>query len=351
MSVSEDDTIRGGTRLPPDRENGEEALQVQRQVVTKRVAGRRLDRYLADRYPRISRTVLQRYIRQGLVTVNGMPSKPSYEPGEGDVIEILLPPPPPTELVPEDIPLDIVYEDDWILAINKPIGIVCHPARATQRGTIANAAAWHAERLSRGGDPFRPGIVHRLDKNTSGIMLIAKTDEAHWRLALQFERRSIRKTYFAVCEGVLDRDGDIINRPLAPHPQTTSRMVTPSAAVPPRQAMFKEAVTEYRVHERFAGYTAVLLFPRTGRTHQLRVHMASIGHPLVGDTLYGGHPISERDLSGEGSTEPLIARQALHALRIRFVHPIRGKPMELEADPPDDLKNLVDALHRHRATT
>ena len=321
--------------------------QVHRHHVRRRVSGRRLDKYLQGRYPRISRTTLQRYIKQGQVTINGLPTKPSYEPAAGDLVQIVLPPPPPTELVPEDIPLDIIYEDEWLLAINKAAGIVCHPARATQSGTIANAVAFYAERLSHGTDPFRPGIMHRLDKNTTGVMLIAKTDEAHWRVALQFERRTIRKEYFAVCEGEIRLDGDLINKPLAPHPQTTQRMILPGAN-PPRQAMFKEAITEYRVSARYKGYTTVDLFPKTGRTHQLRVHMSSIGHPIMGDTLYGGRPVSEADLTGAGSTEPLITYQALHARRLRLVHPIREKPLELEAPLSPQLQRILDLLEGGR---
>lgn len=322
-------------------------MQTHRHSVRKRLVGRRLDRYLHGRYPRISRTALQRFIKQGLVTVNGMPTKASYEPASGDVVEVRLPPPPPTKIVPEDIPLDILYEDEWMLAINKPTGIICHPARATQSGTVANGVAFHAERLSRCDDPFRPGIIHRLDKNTSGVMLIAKCDEAHWRIALQFERRTIRKEYFAICEGEFTLDGDVINKPLAPHPETTQRMVL-LGANPPRQAMFKEAVTEYRVQKRYRGYTAVALFPRTGRTHQLRVHLASIGHPMVGDTLYGGHPVSEVDLTGQGADDLLLDYQALHARRIGLMHPILEKPLEVEAPLPGHMERILALLDRYR---
>jgi len=322
-------------------------MQVHQHFINKRLPGRRLDKYLHGRYPRISRTVLQRYIKQGLVTVNGLPTKASYEPAVGDMVGITLPPPPPSEVVPEDIPLDILYEDEWLLAINKPAGMVCHPAWAEQTGTVANAVAFHAERLSRGSDPYRPGIMHRLDKNTTGVMLIAKCDEAHWRIALQFERRTVRKEYFAVCEGEISLDADVINKPLAPHPSTTQRMILPSAN-PPRQAMFKEAVTEYRVHKRYRGYTAVELFPKTGRTHQLRVHMSSIGHPMVGDKLYGGRAISEGELAGSGATESIIEHQALHARRIRLMHPILEKPLEVEASLPPTIHSLCELLERYR---
>lgn len=291
--------------------------------------------------------MIQRLIKEGLVTVNGLPTKASHEPAGGDAIQIILPPPPPSEVLPENIPIDIVYEDDWLLAINKQAGIVCHPAHASQSGTIANAVAFHAATLSRGEDPFRPGILHRLDKNTTGLMLIAKNDEAHWRVSLQFERRTIKKEYFAICEGVVKLDGDVINKPLAPHPETTQRMILQTAN-PPRQAMFKEAITEYHVIKRYHGYTTVRLLPKTGRTHQLRVHMASIGHPMVGDTLYGGRPVSEFDLSGSGASEPLIAFQALHARRLKLVHPFTEKTLELEAPISERIVRVVSLLESHR---
>ncbi|UCE60499.1 MAG: RluA family pseudouridine synthase [Phycisphaerales bacterium] len=328
--------------------NGEEvAEEIHQHQIGKRSPGRRLDKYLHDKHPRISRTVLQRYIKEGLVTINGRPTKASYEPAAGDVVEIILPPPPPSEVVPEDLPLDIVYEDEWMLAINKSAGIICHPARATQSGTVANAVAFHAASLSHGDDPFRPGIVHRLDKNTTGIMVVAKCDEAHWRLALQFERRTMRKEYFAICEGKLELDGDIINKPLAPHPETTQRMILPSAS-PPRQAMFKEAITQYQVKKRYRGYTTVELLPKTGRTHQLRVHMSSIGHPIVGDNLYGGKPVSEHDLTGRGTTDPIIEHQALHARMLQLVHPITEKPLTLEAPLSAPIARIVELLEQQR---
>ncbi len=347
--INEPVTNTSGEPTPdPAANDGPAAdMEVHKHRVRKRLLGRRLDKYLHALYPRISRTALQKYIKQGLVTVNGLPTKASYEPATGDEIRIVLPPPAPSGIVPEDIPLDIIYEDEWLLAINKQAGIICHPAHAEQTGTIANAVAFHAEKLSRGDDPFRPGIMHRLDKNTTGVMLIAKCDEAHWRVALQFERRTLRKEYFAICEGVFSRDGDIINKPLAPHPETTKRMVLPSA-MPPRQAMFKEAITEYRVQARYRGFTAVALFPKTGRTHQLRLHMSSIGHPIAGDKLYGGRAVSELDLAGEGSGDPILEFQALHARRLQIVHPIREEPLVLEAPLPPHIERILELLDAHR---
>lgn len=338
--------------LEPDRHEGPEEdaageSSVHVHHIRNRLIGRRLDKYLHDRHPRISRTILQRLIKEGLVTVNGLPTKASHEPAAGDEVQVILPPPPPSEVIPENIPLDIVYEDDWLLAINKAPGIVCHPAHAGQTGTVANAVAYYAATLSHGEDPFRPGILHRLDKNTTGIMLIAKNDEAHWRISLQFERRTVRKEYFAICEGRVSLDGDVINKPLAPHPSTTQRMILPTAN-PPRQAMFKEAITEYRVLKRYRGFTTVALFPKTGRTHQLRVHMASIGHPVVGDMLYGGRPVSEHDLAGSGDAEPIITFQSLHARRIKLVHPYTEKTMELEAPLSPRIQRITELLEQHR---
>ena len=317
--------------------------------VRRRLPGRRLDKYLHSRYPRMSRTLVQRLIRQGSVTVNGLPTKASYEPAAGDVVAMLVPPPEPTDIIPEDIPLDIIFEDEYLLAINKQTGIICHPARATQSGTIANAVAFHAESLSHGDDPFRPGIVHRLDKNTTGVMLVAKTDEAHWRLSMQFERRTIHKTYLGIVEGSPRLDGDVINMPLAGHPTIKDRYIVPG--MPMRPMLFKEAVTRYEVAERFKGFAIMHLHPKTGRTHQLRVHMSAIGHPMMGDTFYGGHLFSARDITGDesSSTEPLIPYQSLHAFRIEFMHPIEEKPMTIEAPLPEQLQAIVDLLRAYRS--
>jgi len=320
--------------------------QAVRFSVRQRKSGRRLDKYLCGKLPRLSRTVLQRLIKEGQVTVNGLPTKASYEPGADDVIEVVIPPPPPTDVVPEDIPLDVIYEDIHLLAINKSTGIICHPARPTQTGTIVNGLAYYARSLSQGTEPFRPGIVHRLDKNTTGVMLVAKTDEAHWRLSLQFERRTVHKTYLAIVEGELSLDADVIDQPLMAHPLVKDRYMP--ANVVRNNVIVKEAVTRYEVAERFAGFTLVRLHPQTGRTHQLRVHMSSVGHPILGDTLYGGHFLSERDISGEGGTEPLFAHQCLHAWRIEFMHPIEEKPMTIEAPIPRKVLRVIELLRRHR---
>lgn len=316
--------------------------------VRKALPDRRLDKYVHGRYPRISRTLIQRLIKQGAVTVNGKPSKASYAPEEGDVIEMWVPPPEPTDIAGENIPLDILYEDDELLAINKQAGIICHPAKASQGGTIANAVVYHLQqKVSHGDDPLRPGIIHRLDKNTTGVMLIAKTDEAHWRISSQFERRTVEKTYVGIVEGDVQLDQDIINAPLAAHPTIKDRYMVPGMRRLPM--VTKEAVTHYQVLERFRGFTLVQLRPKTGRTHQLRVHMSYIGHPMMGDVIYGGHLYSEKELTGEGGTEPLIDHQSLHARRIKFVHPITEKTMELEAPLSGRMRTVVELLRKHRA--
>ncbi len=331
--------------IPPPIDS-DEAERV-RLKIRRRLIGRRLDKYLHGRFPRMSRTLSQRLIKHGAITVNGQPTKPSYEPDGGDIVEVLVPPPEPTDIIPEPMPLDILYEDDHILAINKPTGIICHPARSTQTGTLANGLAHYAESLSHGDDPFRPGIVHRLDKNTTGVMLVAKTDEAHWRLSLQFERRLIHKTYLGVVEGEPELDADVINAPLAAHERIKDKYIVPGLRRRPE--LFKEAVTEYEVAERFRGFALMHLHPKTGRTHQLRVHMSYIGHPMLGDTFYGGHLFSERDLTGAGSDEPIIAYQALHAYRIRFRHPISEEMMEIEAPPNARLQHIIDVLRKYRS--
>jgi 23S rRNA pseudouridine1911/1915/1917 synthase len=310
--------------------------------VRRKLPGRRLDKYLHGRFPHLSRTAIQRLIRQGAVTVNGMPTKASYEMSGGDLIEVLVPPPETLEIIPENIPIDVLYEDEHMIAVNKAEGMICHPARSEQTGTMVHALAYHATSLSSGGDPFRPGIVHRLDKNTTGVMLVAKTDEAHWRLSLQFERRTVQKTYLAVVEGRIHLDGDMIDAPIGVHPTVREKF-----AVLIRENKInvaKEAITFYEVLERFRGYTLVKLLPKTGRTHQLRVHMSWIKHPIVGDKMYGGKPVSELSLTGKGSPEPILEHQALHAWQIAFRHPITEQRMQIEAPFPERLKRLVQLL-------
>lgn len=329
--------------IPIDEDTAERV----RLRIRRRLPGRRLDKYLHGRFPRLSRTAIQRLIQQAAITVNGKPTKASYEMAGGDVVELVIPPPEPRDVVAEDIPLEIIYEDEHIIAINKAVGIICHPARGDQTGTIANALVFYANSLSHGEDPFRPGIVHRLDKNTTGVMLVAKEDEAHWRLALQFERRTVQKTYLAVVEGEPQLDSDTIDAPIGVHP-----VVREKFAVMMRENKInvgKQAVTSYQVAERYRGFTLMRLSPKTGRTHQLRVHMSWIGHPIVGDMMYGGRAVSAFSLTGSGSQEPILKHQALHAWRIQFRHPITGQAMDIEAPFPGPFREIVELLRNARS--
>lgn len=339
--MSEDDEI-----LPPASADDDDIEHV-RLRIRRRLPGRRIDKYLQGRFAHLSRAAIQRLIKEGAIRVNGRDTKASYEMATGDIVDLALPIQRPIEVVPENIPIDVLHEDEHIIAINKEAGIICHPARADQSGTIVNALAYYSTHLSAGSDPFRPGIVHRLDKNTTGVMLVAKTDEAHWRLALQFEKRTTQKTYLAVVEGEVALDADTIDAPIGVHPIVREKF----AVLVERNKIDigKDAVTHYEVAERFRGYTLVRLSPKTGRTHQLRVHMSFLGHPVAGDTMYGGRPVSERLIAGEGSIEPFLKYQALHAWKIRFKHPIAEDMMEIEAPFRDELKQLVLLLRKYRA--
>lgn len=352
--------VEDPTVVTPDEENiiqsltpAEDEDRPRMQLsIRRRVPGSRLDKYLHGRFPKVSRTTIQRLIKQGDILVNSRPTKNSYEMEGGDVIDITFPPPPAYDVAPENIPLNVIYEDDFVLALNKPAGIICHPASRTQGGTIANALAYYCKNLSKGGDPFRPGIVHRLDKNTTGIMIIAKTDEAHWRLALQFENRTTQKVYLAVVHGNPEFDEDVIDVPIGQHPVVHDRYVATGFAERLggkfEKKLFKSAVTRYRVLKRFQAFSLIELHPRTGRTHQLRIHMSHIKHPIAGDPFYGGRHLSLRDVTGQpaDSSEPRFTRQMLHAHKLVVQHPIHQTPLELMAPPPPDMAELIALLEQ-----
>ena len=311
---------------------------------------RRIDKYLQHRFNDFSRSIIQRLIREEAVTVNGRPTKASYQLSPQDRVDVILPPVETNEIPAEDIPLDIVYEDDHMLVVNKQADLVVHPARGNQGGTLVNGLVNYSDKLSSGGGPFRVGIVHRLDRNTTGLILVAKTDTAHWRLAHQFEHRQVEKTYIAVVHGRLELDSDVINLPLGRH-----RRVREKYAVQPEAG--KGAVTRYQVLEQYRGYALVRLMPKTGRTHQLRVHMSSIKHPIVSDTMYGGKVPLAGQLAdgavldeGEGldAASPVISRQALHAAELTIRHPETAEKMRFVAPLPRDMELLIKLLARWR---
>jgi len=318
----------------------------QRFTIRGRVAGRRLDQYLAATLPDFSRTFLQRLIREGRVTVNGQPEKPRYLIRRGDRIEVSVELPEGPSVPPESIPLDILYEDEHMLAINKPPDMVVHPAKGHQGGTLVNALVAHTQMLSSAYGDLRAGIVHRLDRDTSGVILCAKTDAAHSALAMQFEDRTVEKHYLAVVEREPELDSDLIDVPLG-----RSRR-NPEAVAVVRQGG-KPAQSIYRVRRRFRGFAELDVELLTGRTHQIRVHLAHIGHPVVADSLYSSRAALYRsELLGQPPAEdepPLIERQALHAHRIAIGHPITGQRMEFAAPIPSDIATLLHALEELRS--
>ncbi|MBP8303995.1 MAG: RluA family pseudouridine synthase [Phycisphaerae bacterium] len=304
---------------------------------------RRIDKYLHGRFGHISRRSMQEAIKAGRVRVNDRIVKCSYQVSAGERIDLVLPEPPPREITPEDIPLDVLYEDDDLIVLNKQAGIVVHPARGNRRGTLVNALVHYADRLSSGLGEFRPGIVHRLDRNTTGVMVVAKTDTAQWRIATQFERRQVEKVYLAIVHGTPPLDADRINAPLGVHPTIREKH-----AIRPESG--KQAVTAYKVLEAFRGFSLLQLTPKTGRTHQIRVHLSYVKHPVVADQTYGGkqvYPWQLRD--GEPAVEePVIARCALHAFQIGFTHPTTGQQVHFEAPLAPDMQALLEMLRQYR---
>lgn len=301
----------------------------------------RLDVYLTKRLQEYSRTLIQELIKQGLVKVNRQPAKASYRLNHDDEIEVQLPSIIKPQLVAEEIPLNIIYEDDQIVVINKPPDMVVHPAGGHWQGTLVNALLHHCNIepvpsngrifprstnfISRDPAIYRPGIVHRLDKDTSGIIIAAKTAQAHFNLSQQFEKRTIQKEYLALVEGVVRFDSDVIDKPLGRHLTERTKIAVRKAGEG------RAASSYYEVRKRFRDYTLLSVFPKTGRTHQIRVHLASIGHPIVGDATYG-------------KRNPLLKRQALHAHKLTFEHPVTKEKMTLSADLPEDMKTAVEKL-------
>jgi 23S rRNA pseudouridine1911/1915/1917 synthase len=308
----------------------------------------RLDQYLVGAFPDFSRSVVRRVIDAGGVTVNDKVAKASYRVRHGDRIRIQPPEPTHPQPIPEDIPLHVLYEDEYLAVINKPADMVVHPAKGHWSGTLVNALRFHFGQLSEVNGDYRAGIVHRLDRDTSGAILVAKEELTHRDLSMQFEQRKIFKEYVALTAGVLDRDSDYIEGRIAHHPHDRVKM----AVTDEEDEDGKDACSYYEVLERFRGFTLCRIQPRTGRTHQIRVHLASVGCPVLADKVYGGRDCFRLSDLVHGldpaCDEMLLPRQALHAYRLRLRHPRRGNVLEVEAPLPAEFQKTLAALRVHR---
>lgn len=312
---------------------------------------KRLDLYLTDRIPFLSRTALQRLIAEGAVKVNGRPAKPSTKLRADDEVAAVLPPPPAKEMPAEEIPLDILFEDEHLVILDKQPNLIVHPARGNKRGTLLNGLVWHFQHSggalsSVGEDAARPGVVHRLDRHTSGVMAVAKSDLAHWRLAKQFEQRRVQKRYLALVQGNPEPAADVIDLPLGKHPTQREKYAVR------HDSLGKPAVTLYRTVASWRGFALLELDLRTGRTHQIRVHLSHRGYPIVGDDMYGGRhllvgdlPASSR-LPGDDPSRAVLARQALHAAYLAFEHPITGGRCAFQAPLRADMREAIERLRR-----
>ena len=290
-------------------------------------AGVRIDRCLSDKYEELSRSYLQKLLKEQGVTVNGKTVKANYKVQTNDLVQITVPDLSEPDILPENIPLDILYEDDDVLVVNKPKGMVVHPAAGHYSGTLVNALMYHCgSELSGINGVIRPGIVHRIDRDTTGSLIVCKNDRAHNCIAQQLKEHSINRRYRAICYGVLKEDEGVIDKPIGRHPTDRKKMAV-------NEKNGKRAVTHYRVLERFDKYTYIECVLETGRTHQIRVHMASIGHPLLGDEVY-----SDRKCPFK------LEGQTLHAKTLGFVHPSTGEYMEVDAPLPEYFSHLLQIL-------
>lgn len=288
----------------------------------------RLDKYLSDKLEDMTRSYLKKLISDDkAVLVNGNPAKPNYKLKPGDIIELAVPEPIELEIKAENIPLDIVYEDNDMLVVNKPQGMVVHPAAGNYTGTLVNALLYHCgDSLSGINGEKRPGIVHRIDKDTSGLLLVAKNDNAHQKLSSQIKEHSLTRAYKALVHGNIKQDSGRIDAPIGRHPSDRKKMTI-------TDKNSREAVTNFRVLERYGRYTFVECILETGRTHQIRVHMSKNGHPIVGDKTYG---VKKEEFN--------LAGQLLHAYKVGFIHPVSGEYMEFVSELPDYYMNVLDRL-------
>ena len=308
--------------------------------VTDRNQGRRIDQFLSERDLNLTRSQAKRLIEAGVIFLNRKPAKPSIHVKAGDIVSGTLPGSQAFPLNAESLPLQILHEDSSIIVVDKPAGMVVHPAAGNPSGTLVNALLYHCTDLRGINGVLRPGIVHRLDKDTSGVMVVAKDDEAYQQLTKQFKNRTVEKVYLAIAYGKFGQEEGLIDSAIGRHPSKRKRMST-------RTRKGREAVTRWKRMEGLDGFTLLEIFPKTGRTHQIRVHLSSMGHPLLGDPVYGR--------KGRTGTiqDPLLKervkrmnRQALHALRLTFNHPKTGERIQFESPLPEDMKGLLEWLRR-----
>ncbi len=306
------------------------AEQVNEYLVAPEQKGERLDLFLTlTAKLDLSRSQIKKLIDDRDITVNGRPAEPSYKIKADDKIRVALPPPKEITVRPQEIRLDIVYEDKDIIVVNKPRGMVTHPAPGNYGGTLVNALLFHCAHLANLGAPLRPGIVHRLDKDTSGLIVAAKSDAAYRSLVKQLKDRTVEKTYVALVHGVIKQDEGVIEAPIGRHPVNRQKM----SVVESSSRGSRVALTTYKVLQRFEKYTLVEVKIKTGRTHQIRVHFSHLGHPLVGDPTYGG----QKDEFG-------VKGQLLHAGKLAFIHPATGKRVEFEADLPTEFSRVLQRI-------
>ena len=291
-------------------------------------SGTRIDAWLTAQVPGLTRSAAQRLLGDGMVTMDGKPLKKNYKVTAGDCILVEIPEAAEVPLVPQNIPLDIVFEDEDVVVVNKPRGMVVHPAPGHPDGTLVNALLYHCgDTLSGVGGEKRPGIVHRIDKDTSGLLIVAKNDAAHLALSAQLSDRSLSRVYHAVAAGTLREDSGTVDAPIGRHPSDRKKMAVTTVHS-------RNAVTHWNVLGRYRGYTYIRCKLETGRTHQIRVHMAHIGHPLLGDEVYGHAKLPEKGLTG----------QCLHAKELQFIHPRTGQPVHLTTELPDYFQAVLDKL-------
>ena len=311
-------------------------------LVDESNAGKRLDSVISSYLADCSRSFCANLIRKGNIQVHGEIKKPAYRVRPGEKIEGRIPPPEPLLLEPQPVEIDILFEDEALIVVNKQPGLVVHPAPGHYSGTLVNGLLYHCPTLEGIGGTYRPGIVHRLDKDTSGVLVVAKNDQAHQHLARQFKSRKVDKNYLALVHGVVLSDAGRIFLPIGRHPVDRKKMSTVS-----RKGRVAE--TLWQVRQRFAGVTLLELNLKTGRTHQIRVHCAASDHPIIGDPIYFKRRAIKEVLENKNIADLIktISRQMLHAWRLEFVHPVKNQPVLFEAPIPDDMQKLIDGLPKN----